>query len=100
MARADRSIGRACLGYRHCVPGAGLSTEAARAIKQWLTDGGVNGFAAYIHPDHHASAGVARHLGLAATNQTREGENRWATHFAETNFRSEHTSKDDQGAHH
>ena len=62
--------------------GRGYATEAARAIKQWLTDGGVNGFAAYIHPDHHASAGVARHLGLAATNQTREGENRWATHFA------------------
>ncbi len=62
--------------------GRGYATEAARAIKQWLTDCGVDGFEAYIHPDHQASAGVARHLGLTATDQAREGEIRWATHFA------------------
>ena len=57
--------------------GEGLATEAARAVKDWLRDHGVTRFAANIHPDHAASAAVARHLGLAATDERRDGEVRW-----------------------
>ena len=57
--------------------GEGLATEAARAMKDWLRDHGVTRFAANIHPDHAASAAVARHLALAATDERRHGEVRW-----------------------
>ena len=43
----------------------------------WLRDQGVTRFVAHIHPDHGASAAVARHLGLAATDARRAGEVRW-----------------------
>jgi len=57
--------------------GEGLATEAAGAAMDWLRDRGVTSFVAHIHPEHHASAGVARHLGLAATDVWHEGEVRW-----------------------
>ena len=57
--------------------GEGLATEAAGAAMAWLRDRGVTRFVAHIHPEHHASAGVARHLGLAATDAWHEGEVRW-----------------------
>ena len=40
-------------------------------------DAGVTGFSAYIHPDHRASAGVARALGLSPTGTVVNGEIRW-----------------------
>ena len=55
----------------------GLATEAARAAQGWLRERGVTRFVANIHPDHGASAAVARHLGLAATDERRGGEVRW-----------------------
>jgi len=57
--------------------GEGLATEAAGAVMEWLRDQGVARFVAHIHPDHGASAGVARHLGLAATDVRHAGEVRW-----------------------
>jgi len=57
--------------------GEGLATEAAGAAMDWLRDRGVTSFVAHIHPEHHASAGVARHLGLAATDVWHEGELWW-----------------------
>ena len=57
--------------------GEGLATEAARAAMDWLRERGVARFAANIHPDHAASAAVARHLGLAPTDALRDGEVRW-----------------------
>jgi RimJ/RimL family protein N-acetyltransferase len=57
--------------------GEGLATEAARAARDWLRGRGVTRFAASIHPDHGASAAVARHLGLAPTDERRGGEVRW-----------------------
>jgi RimJ/RimL family protein N-acetyltransferase len=57
--------------------GNGLATEAARAARDWLREHGVTRFVAYVHPDHGASAAVARHLGLAATDELRDGEVRW-----------------------
>jgi RimJ/RimL family protein N-acetyltransferase len=58
--------------------GWGYATEAARGMRQWLGASGVERFTAYIHPDHQASAAVARHLGLTATADVRDGEIRWA----------------------
>ena len=43
----------------------------------WLRDQGVTRFVAHVHPDHGASAAVARHLGLAATDARHQGEVRW-----------------------
>jgi RimJ/RimL family protein N-acetyltransferase len=57
--------------------GEGLATEAARAAQHWLRGRGVTRFVADTHPDHGASAAVARHLGLAATDERRGGEVRW-----------------------
>jgi RimJ/RimL family protein N-acetyltransferase len=57
--------------------GEGLATEAARAAVDWLRGRGVTRFVAYIHPDHHASAAVARRLGLAPTDARHAGEVRW-----------------------
>jgi RimJ/RimL family protein N-acetyltransferase len=57
--------------------GEGLATEAARAAMDWLRERGVARFAANIHPDHAASAAVARHLGLAPTDALSDGEVRW-----------------------
>jgi RimJ/RimL family protein N-acetyltransferase len=57
--------------------GEGLATEAAHATMDWLRERGVARFAANIHPDHAASAAVARHLGLAPTDALSDGEVRW-----------------------
>jgi RimJ/RimL family protein N-acetyltransferase len=57
--------------------GEGLATEAAGAARDWLRERGVARFVAHIHPDHGASAAVARHLGLAATEERWGGEVRW-----------------------
>jgi RimJ/RimL family protein N-acetyltransferase len=57
--------------------GEGLATEAAGAAMDWLRERGVTLFVAHIHPDHGASAAVARHLGLAATDMRHAEEVRW-----------------------
>jgi RimJ/RimL family protein N-acetyltransferase len=57
--------------------GEGLATEAAGAAMDWLRERGVTLFVAHIHPDHGASAAVARHLGLAATDLRHADEVRW-----------------------
>ena len=55
----------------------GFATEAAGAMVGWLHAQGVNTITAHIHPDHLASMGVARRLGLTATDVTVGGETRW-----------------------
>ena len=57
--------------------GEGLATEAARAVRDWLRVRGVTRFVAHIHPANAASAAVARHLGLVATDERWGGEVRW-----------------------
>jgi RimJ/RimL family protein N-acetyltransferase len=57
--------------------GEGLATEAARGARDWPREQGVTRFVAHVHPDHAASAAVARHLGLAPTAERRDGEVRW-----------------------
>ncbi|MFJ9693696.1 GNAT family N-acetyltransferase [Kitasatospora sp. NPDC101183] len=57
--------------------GRGLATEAARTLLAHLAASGVPTAVAHIHPDHHASAAVARTLGLTPTPHTVDGETRW-----------------------
>jgi RimJ/RimL family protein N-acetyltransferase len=59
--------------------GAGLATEAARGVADWLRAQGVSAFEAHIRPGHSASEGVARHLGMEPTGEGRRGEVRWVT---------------------
>jgi RimJ/RimL family protein N-acetyltransferase len=58
--------------------GRGYATEAAHAVRDFLRNDGVSLFTAHIHPDHRASAGVARALGMAPTGTVVAGEIRWA----------------------
>lgn len=77
--------------------GRGIAREAARRLAESLGAGRmaepvggsaaepvrnpskvpVDVLVAHIHPDHHASAAVARAAGLAPTGQWHEGEVRW-----------------------
>jgi RimJ/RimL family protein N-acetyltransferase len=55
----------------------GYATEAARAIVEWLTAGGVNTVAAHIQADNRASARVAERIGLEPTAVEEGGETVW-----------------------
>ena len=57
--------------------GAGIASEAARAVVEWLIEHGVVDIRALIHPEHAASAGVARRAGLSATHEVEDGEVVW-----------------------
>jgi RimJ/RimL family protein N-acetyltransferase len=57
--------------------GAGAAAECAAVVLTWLREGGVGTVRAHIHPDHAASAAVARRLGLAPTDVRVDGEVRW-----------------------
>ncbi len=55
----------------------GYAREAAGAVAAWLDRVGVPRLVAYIHPEHAASMGVARALGLAPTDDRVDGEVVW-----------------------
>jgi RimJ/RimL family protein N-acetyltransferase len=57
--------------------GQGYAREAALAIRTELLRTGVVTFTAHIHPDHSASAGIARALGMTPTDAVVDGETRW-----------------------
>lgn len=57
--------------------GQGYAKEAATALVGWLQACGVSAIQAHIHPDHAASAAVARHAGLIPTGQLQDGEQLW-----------------------
>jgi RimJ/RimL family protein N-acetyltransferase len=54
--------------------GQGIATETATAVVAWLQSQGVRTVTAWIRPDHHASAAVARRAGLTATGEYRDTE--------------------------
>lgn len=64
--------------------GRGVGSEAARAIVGWLIGEGVTTVESYVHPEHDASAGVARNAGLVATDETVDGEVVWRRSTART----------------
>ena len=55
----------------------GFAAEAVRALVAWLDARGVTVIQAHIHPDHTASAAVARRAGLVHTGQFGDGEQLW-----------------------
>nr|WP_202538746.1 GNAT family N-acetyltransferase [Streptomyces sp. SID8379] len=58
--------------------GRGVAREAALGMARWLAARGVRELVAHIHPGHHASARVARALGLVASGVTDDdGEIIW-----------------------
>ena len=57
--------------------GRGYATEAVLALVEWLEGRGIMTITAHIHPDHHASASVARRAGLAPGDEMHEGEIVW-----------------------
>jgi RimJ/RimL family protein N-acetyltransferase len=57
--------------------GEGLATEAATAVRDALRASGVTSFVAHVHPDHIASAAIARRLGMRPSGQRADGEVRW-----------------------
>ena len=59
--------------------GEGLATEAATAVADALRADGVTTLVAHIHPDHAASAAIARRLGLQPTQPRDDGEIRWVS---------------------
>ena len=63
--------------------GQGLGSEAAKAMLEWLTEGGVTTMSAHIHAGHIASEGVARRIGLALTSESIDGERVWCRALAE-----------------
>jgi RimJ/RimL family protein N-acetyltransferase len=57
--------------------GQGLAREGAAAMTDWLVSLGVRRLVAHVHPEHLASATVARSLGMVATDEVVDGEVRW-----------------------
>jgi len=57
----------------------GFAAEAAAAMAEWLSTHGVGRFVAHVHPEHVASAAVARSLGMVATDDLVDGEVRWVS---------------------
>jgi len=57
--------------------GRGFASESTRSVVEWLQSHGVDDVTAHIHPDHHASAMVARRAGLRATDERVDGEIVW-----------------------
>ena len=57
--------------------GRGYATEAAAALVEWLATTGTSTVIALIHPEHPASASVARHIGLEPTDELVDGERVW-----------------------
>ena len=57
--------------------GKGYASEAAKTMIGLLSSRGIMRIVAHIHPDHEASNGVARRLGLRPTRDFYDGERRW-----------------------
>ncbi len=57
---------------------SGYAREATGAMAAWLAADGARRLTACIHPEHRASQGVARAVGLTATPEQRHGETVWA----------------------
>jgi RimJ/RimL family protein N-acetyltransferase len=57
--------------------GRGYASEAATVVVDWMIAQGVPDIRAHIHPDHAASAGVARAAGLEPTDGWIGGEVIW-----------------------
>ena len=59
--------------------GRGFAGEAAVGMVGWLVGNGVRTVVAHVHPEHLASAAVARRVGLVASDVVVDGEVRWVS---------------------
>lgn len=60
--------------------GRGIASEATTTMCAWLVTQGIERFVAHIHPAHHASAKVARAVGLTPTGELdADGERIWGS---------------------
>lgn len=57
--------------------GRGYAREAAQVLVAWLRSQGARTVLAFVHPEHQASRGVARAIGLSETATVVDGETRW-----------------------
>ena len=64
--------------------GRGLAKETAGEMVAWLRTQDITEIAAHVHPDHEASAAVARSLGMAPTDERVDGEVRWSRSIPRT----------------
>lgn len=65
------------VGVEH--QGRRVASRASAAMADWLREQGVTLHVADVHPDHPASQGVARWLGLHPSEEVIDGEMRWST---------------------
>jgi RimJ/RimL family protein N-acetyltransferase len=79
QATIDPATGTAELAWVVGVPwqGRGIAGEAVDLMLEELAGKGVTRYVAHIHPDHAASAGVARRAGLRPTDRLVDGEVEW-----------------------
>jgi RimJ/RimL family protein N-acetyltransferase len=63
--------------------GRGYARDSARTMVSWLRQQGAEMIVAHIHPEHAASAGVARAVGLQPTPVVVDGETRWESRPSE-----------------
>jgi RimJ/RimL family protein N-acetyltransferase len=75
--RNDASIAEVAWVIAASYQRRGYARESAAEMLRWLRRHGIGSVVAYVHPEHDASAAVARALGLRATEATRDGEVRW-----------------------
>jgi RimJ/RimL family protein N-acetyltransferase len=64
-------------GHQH----HGYAQEAAALMVEWLRQQGARNIFAHIHPEHVASAAVARRIGLFPTDDIADGEILWVNGF-------------------
>jgi RimJ/RimL family protein N-acetyltransferase len=67
--------------------GHGFATEAAQQVATWLHSIHMQELNALIHPEHEASAHVARRIGMHSTTISRDGEVLWRKRLAATDTR-------------
>lgn len=58
--------------------GRGVAKRAAGVVASWLWTQDVTELVAHVHPDHGASAAVAKSLGMTPTEEIVDGEVRWS----------------------
>ncbi|MCW1093633.1 MULTISPECIES: GNAT family N-acetyltransferase [Streptomyces] len=63
----------------HDFQGAGYGKEGAATMACWLRARGVARLVAHVHPEHLASAGIARSLGMQPSGEVHDFEELWTT---------------------
>ncbi|WP_330267639.1 GNAT family N-acetyltransferase [Streptomyces griseorubiginosus] len=78
QSRPDRVEAELAWVIGHDFQGDGYGKEGASTMALWLRTQGVSGFVAHVHPEHRASAGIARALGMEPTGEVHDSEELWA----------------------